>query len=109
MFLVSQAWLCAAYGAVLGCVCGWTVSLQRCFDLCLRLCFCCLRILCLIRLGNRINDDLKARLSTLCESMVARQLLAFGQGFSARLGADSVIGSCPLDCMESIAHYVYRV
>ena len=63
----------------------------------------------MIRLGNGINDDLKTRLSNLCEGMVARQLLAFGQGFSARLGADSVIGSCPLDCMESIAHYVYRV
>ena len=63
----------------------------------------------MIRLGNPIHGDLITRLRNLCDSMVARQLLAFGQGFSARLGADSVIGSCPLDCMESIAHYVYRV
>ena len=29
MLVVSQAWLCAAYGAVLGCVCGWTVLGQQ--------------------------------------------------------------------------------
>merc|ERR1712196_648903 len=59
--------------------------------------------------SNLIYADLQARLKNLCESMVARQLLAFGQGFSARLGADSAIGGCPLDCMQSISHYVYRV
>ena len=29
MLAVSEAWLCAAYGAVLGCVCGWTVLGQQ--------------------------------------------------------------------------------
>ena len=29
MFVVSQAWLCAAFAAVLGCVCGWTVLGQQ--------------------------------------------------------------------------------
>ena len=106
----SGAWLCAAYAAVLGCVCGWTVFVQRGVDFCWCLGCCCIRILGMIRLGTkRINDDLRARLKNLCESMVARQLLAFGQGFSARLGADSAIGGCPLDCMQSISHYVYRV
>ena len=36
MLVVSQAWLCAAFAAVLGCVCGWTTCKRA--DSCLRLC-----------------------------------------------------------------------
>ena len=67
------------------------------------------RSLCMMRLGIAFSGHLQIRFGNLGKRLAARQRLAFGQSLAPRLGADSVIGSCPLECMESIAQYVYRV
>eukprot|EP01052_Picozoa_sp_SAG31_P035771 SAG31_NODE_4361_length_3311_cov_2.542030_2_plen_64_part_00 len=63
----------------------------------------------MMRLGNGFSGHLQICFSNLGKRLAARQRLAFGQSLAPRLGADSVIGSFPLECMENIARYVYRV
>ena len=76
MLVVSQAWLCAAYGAVLGCVCGWTVLGQQWAHACCGVVLrseggkradSCLRLRCGAA-GNQIGDAGALAVSKALES-----------------------------------------
>ena len=111
MFIVSRAWLCAAYAAVLGCVCGWTVLGQQWAHACCGVVLrseggkradSCLRLRCGAA-GNRIGDAGVLAVSKALESGNCKltSLNLYGEsahGCALRtllsLGVLSVAGRC---------------